>query len=142
MTQRPERFAAVVCTMALLDLVRFESSPYGRWSAQELGTTADEAQFRALLSYSPYHQVRDGVAYPAVLLISGDADTLIDPLHIRKMAARLQQATASGRPILLSYDEHRGHRGQQPMAERVRSLADQIAFLRAQTRADRWGGNE
>lgn len=133
MTQRPDRFAAVVCTMALLDLVRFESSPYGRWSAQELGTTANEAQFRALWSYSPYHQVRDGVAYPAVLLVSGDADTLIDPLHIRKMAARLQQATGSGRPVLLSYDARRGHRGQLPLTERARSLADQIAFLRVQT---------
>lgn len=141
-TQRPERFAAVICTMALLDLVRFESSPYGRWSAQELGTTADEAQFRALLSYSPYHQVRDGVTYPAVLLVSGDADTLTDSLHIRKMAARLQQATRSERPILLSYDEHRGHRGQLPLAERARSLADQIAFLRAHTRTGCRGGNK
>jgi prolyl oligopeptidase len=124
-----------MCAMALLDLVRFESSPYGRWSAQELGTTENEAQFRALLAYSPYHQVREGIAYPAVLFVSGDADTLIDPLHIRKMAARLQQATSSGRPILLSYDEHRGHRGQLPLEERARSLADQIAFLRGHTRA-------
>jgi prolyl oligopeptidase len=131
MTQRPERFAAVICSMALLDLVRFETSPHGRWSAQELGTTADETQFRVLLAYSPYHRVRDGVAYPAVLFVSGDADTLVDPLHVRKMAARLQQATASDRPVLLSYDEHRGHRGQRPLAERARSLADQIAFLRA-----------
>jgi prolyl oligopeptidase len=135
MTQRPEQFAAVICSMALLDLVRFECSPYGRWSAQEVGTTADRSQFLALLSYSPYHHVRDGIAYPAVLFVSGDADTLIDPLHIRKMAARLQQATGSGRPVLLSYDEHRGHRGQLPLPERARSLADQIAFLRAHTGA-------
>jgi prolyl oligopeptidase len=134
MTQRPEQFAAVVCSMALLDLVRFEASPHGRWSAQELGTTADEAQFRALLSYSPYHRVRDGVAYPAVLFASGDADTLVDPLHIRKMAARLQQATSSGRPVLLSHDEHRGHRGQLPLVDRARVLADAMAFLRAHTR--------
>jgi prolyl oligopeptidase len=142
MTQRPERFAAVICSMALLDLVRFETSPHGRWSAQELGTIADEASFRALLAYSPYHRVREGVRYPAVLFVSGDADTLVDPLHVRKMAARLQQATrstsstssiswGSDRPVLLSYDEHRGHRGQRPLAERARSLADQIAFLRA-----------
>jgi prolyl oligopeptidase len=135
MTERPERFVAVICTMALLDLIRFESSPYGRWSAQEVGTTTDESQFRALLSYSPYHHVQDGVAYPAVLFISGDADTLIDPFHIRKMAARLQKATTSGRPILVSYDEHRGHRGQLPLADRARSLADQISFLRTQTGA-------
>jgi prolyl oligopeptidase len=133
MTQRPEQFAAVICSMALLDLVRFETSPHGRWSAQELGTTADESQFRALLSYSPYHRVRDGVAYAAVLFVSGDADTLVDPLHIRKMTARLQQANSSDRPVLLSYDEHRGHRGQLPLAERARALADQIAFLRACT---------
>jgi prolyl oligopeptidase len=130
MTQRPDRFAAVICSMALLDLVRFEASPHGRWSAQELGTTSDEAQFRALLAYSPYHRVRE-VAYPAVLFVSGDADTLVDPLHVRKMAACLQQATTSDRPVLLSYNEHRGHRGQLPLAERARALADQIAFLRA-----------
>jgi prolyl oligopeptidase len=135
MTQRPDRFAAVICSMALLDLVRFESSALGRWSAHELGTTSNELQFRALLSYSPYHLVQDGVEYPAVLFISGDADGLVDPFHVRKMAARVQQATASGQPVLLSYDEHRGHRGQLPLAGRARSLADQIAFLRAHTHA-------
>jgi prolyl oligopeptidase len=135
MTQRPDRFAAVICSMALLDLVRFESSALGRWSAHELGTTANERQFRALLSYSPYHLVQDGVGYPAVLFISGDADGLVDPFHVRKMAARVQQATRSGQPVLLSYDEHRGHRGQLPLAGRARSLADQISFLRAHTHA-------
>jgi len=135
MTQRPDRFAAVICTMALLDLVRFESSAYGRWSAQEVGTIADAAQFRALFAYSPYHRVRNDVAYPAVLFVSGDEDTLIDPFHVRKMTARLQQTTSAGRPVLLSYDERRGHRGQLPLAARAQTLADQIAFLRTHTAA-------
>lgn len=86
-------------------------------------------EYAYLKEYSPYHRVEDGVPYPAVLLISGDSDTRCHPMHARKMTARLQQATSSGKPILLDYREIRGHAGVLPLADRIDTLANQFCFL-------------
>jgi prolyl oligopeptidase len=95
----------------------------------EYGSADDPEDFPYLYAYSPYHQVQDGVEYPAVLLVSGDADTRCNPLHARKMTARLQAAKASDRPILLEYRALRGHMAVLPMTERIEALTDRLAFI-------------
>ncbi len=95
----------------------------------EYGSAEIESDFRALLEYSPYHRVESGTAYPAVMLISGDADMRCNPMHARKMAARLQAATSSNHPILLDYKQLWGHTPVQPLAARIDALTDRLAFL-------------
>ncbi len=128
-TQRPELFRAVVCGYPLLDMVRYHRFLVARFWVPEYGSSEDEAQFRTLLAYSPYHRVKPGEKYPAVLLVTGDSDTRVDPLHARKMAALLQASTGSGRPVLLHYDTQMGHVGGLPADKEISDLADETAFL-------------
>jgi prolyl oligopeptidase len=95
----------------------------------EYGTAEDPNDFAALLRYSPYHQVKNGVAYPATMIVSGDADQNCNPMHARKMTARLQAANSSDHPILLSYNRYRGHSPVLPLTERIEALTDRMAFL-------------
>ena len=90
LTQRPELFRAVLCNVGVLDSLRVERDDNGAFNVTEFGTVTDPDHFRALLAYSPYANVRDGTAYPAVLLSTGANDPRVDPYHSRKMAARLQ----------------------------------------------------
>jgi prolyl oligopeptidase len=92
----------------------------------------DRAQFDALYAYSPYHHVKDGTAYPAVLLTSGENDGRVDPYNSRKMAAGLQAANPSGRPVLLRISMDTGHGMGTPLSTRVEESADTYAFLMAQ----------
>ena len=94
-TQRPDLSAAAVCSAPLLDMVRYERFGLGETWNDEYGTAADPTEFGWLLSYSPYHHVRVGVRYPAVLFTVFDGDTRVDPLHARKMCAALQHATSA-----------------------------------------------
>jgi prolyl oligopeptidase len=129
MTQRPELFRAVVCMVPLLDMIRYHLfDEADRWQ-NEYGVADDPEDFRTLIDYSPYHRVRDGVAYPATMIVSGDADQHCNPLHARKMAARLQMANSSDRPILLDYSRFRGHSPVLPLSQRVEALVDRMAFL-------------
>ncbi|MGH7150586.1 MAG: prolyl oligopeptidase family serine peptidase, partial [Planctomycetota bacterium] len=132
LTQRPDLFRAVVCSVPLLDMVRYHKFLVARFWVPEYGSAEDPAQFRHLLAYSPYHRVRDGEKYPAVLFVTGQSDTRVDPLHARKMCARLQAASASGRPVLLRHDSKTGHSGGKPTARQVEDLADELAFLFAE----------
>src|SRR5690606_11109846 len=103
-----------------------------RFWVPEYGSAEDPAQFRFLRAYSPYHQVKEGVRYPAVLLTAGENDARVHPLHARKMAAALQAATASPpaeRPVLLWVDRDAGHGAGKPLSLRVRDVADQRVFL-------------
>ena len=126
--QHPEMFRAAVAAVGLHDMLRAELSPNGAFNVTEYGSVKDEAQLRALLQYSPLHNVRDGVAYPAVLFTTGANDPRVDPHHSRKMVARLQAATASDRPILLRASGDTGHRGA-PLAVRIEEMTDALAFL-------------
>ena len=94
-TQRPDLYAAAICSAPLLDMVRYERFGLGETWNDEFGTAADPEQLGWLLSYSPYHHVRDGVSYPAVLFTVFDSDTRVDPMHARKMCAALQHAAAA-----------------------------------------------
>jgi prolyl oligopeptidase len=129
LTQRPDLFRAVVCMVPMLDMLRYHLFDNAHVWRDEFGTADDAEDFQALASYSPYHQVRQGVAYPAVMLVSGDADQNCNPLHARKMTARLQSANASAYPILLDYNRFRGHSPVLPLTERVEGLTNRMAFL-------------
>ena len=129
LTQRPALFRAVVCLGPLLDMLGYHRIDFGKIWIDEYGSADDPKDFPCLYAYSPYHRVRVGVAYPAVLLISGDADTRCNPLHARKMTARLQAATASDKPILLEYRALRGHMPVLPLTERIEALTDRLAFI-------------
>lgn len=129
MTQRPELFRAVVCMVPMLDMLRYHLFDGAKAWQEEFGTAEDPDDFQALASYSPYHRVRHGVRYPAVLLVSGDADRNCNPLHARKMTARLQAASRSERPVVLDYNPFRGHSPVLPLGDRVEALTDRMAFL-------------
>jgi prolyl oligopeptidase len=108
LTQRPDIARAVVAAVPVMDSLRSETTANGGFNVPEYGTVTDPGQFRALLAYSPYHNVVDGTAYPAVLLTAGEYDTRVEAWHAKKMTARLQQATSSDRPVLLRL-EASGH---------------------------------
>lgn len=128
-TQRPDLFCAAICLGPLLDMARYHLFNFAAGWADEYGSPEDQEDFQSLLAYSPYHHVLDRVAYPAVLLISGDGDTRCNPMHARKMAARLQAANASDRPILLDYKPTWGHTPVQPLSTRIEALTDRLAFI-------------
>jgi prolyl oligopeptidase len=130
LTQRPELYAAVLCSAPLLDMVRYELFGLGRTWTDEYGTAEDPAELGWLLGYSPYHHVEDRVDYPAVLFTTFDSDTRVDPMHARKMCAALQHATAGRRPILLRRERDVGH-GPRSVSRTVELAVDQIAFLAA-----------
>jgi prolyl oligopeptidase len=129
LTQRPDLFAAVICAYPLLDMVRYQQFLVAKWWVPEYGSSEDETQFKYIYAYSPYHHVKPGTKYPAVLFLTGDADTRVAPLHARKMTAQVQAASASGKPVLLHYDTKAGHVAVVPIATQVDDLADQLGFL-------------
>jgi prolyl oligopeptidase len=129
LTQCPELFRAVVCMVPLLDMLRYHLFDSAHVWADEFGTADEPDDFIALARYSPYHQIRNGVVYPATMIVSGDADQNCNPLHSRKMTARLQAANTSDSPIVLEYSRFRGHSPVLPLSERVDALTDRMAFL-------------
>jgi prolyl oligopeptidase len=129
LTQRPELFRAAVCMAPLLDMLRYHLFDNAHVWHEEFGTADDPDDFAVLHSYSPYHRVRPGTSYPATMLVSGDSDQNCNPLHARKMTARLQAANASPNPIILEYNEHRGHSPVLPLSDRIDGLTDRMAFL-------------
>ncbi len=133
LTQRPDLYAAVVCSAPLLDMVRFERFGLGATWNVEYGSADDPDQLEWLLSYSPYHHVHPGVEYPAVLFTVFDGDTRVDPLHARKMCAALQHASTSDAPVLLRREKDVGH-GARAVSRAVELTVDTLAFL-----ADRTG---
>jgi prolyl oligopeptidase len=129
LTQRPELCRAVVIQVPLLDMLRYHRFLIARLWIPEYGSADDPAQFRWLHAYSPYHRVRDGVAYPAVLLATAESDTRVDPMHARKMAARLQAATSSDRPVLLRLESRAGHGAGKPLSKVLDELTDSWTFV-------------
>src|SRR6202007_95409 len=108
LTQHPELFRAVVSQVGIYDMLRVELDPNVLFNTTEFGTVKDADQFRALYAYSPYHHVVDGTRYPAIFMATGENDGRVNPMHSRKMIARLQAATASGRPVYLSINRRAG----------------------------------
>lgn len=129
MTQRPHLFRAILCLAPILDMMRYERFGDAKKWTREYGTVDNEEDFLALLSYSPYHRVSPDRNYPSALFVAGDKDGQCDPLHARKMVARLQDQAVSRNPIVLDYSTERGHAAVLPLSERVEALARRIAFL-------------
>jgi len=129
MTQHPEMFGAIWCGYPLLDMLRFQNFLVGRWWTAEYGSAENAEQLPYLQKYSPYHNVKKGVKYPAIMFNTGDSDTRVDPLHARKMTALLQAETGSNRPILLHYELKAGHSAGVSIWQLVNDTADELAFL-------------
>jgi prolyl oligopeptidase len=129
LTQRPELVRAVVCSYPLLDMLRYHRFLMGSYWVPEYGSADEPGEFRWLYGYSPYHRVREGLAYPAVLFITGDGDTRVAPLHARKMAARLQALAPPGTPVFLRYETKAGHAGGQPLSQQIEDYVEAYSFL-------------
>jgi len=131
LTQRPDLFRAVVCQVPLLDMLRYHHFQIAKLWIPEYGSSDDPKQFEYLYAYSPYHHVKPGVRYPAVLFMTAESDTRVDPMHAVKMAALLQAEAANGadRPILLRVDTKAGHGVGKPIAKLVDDAVDVWSFL-------------
>ena len=132
LTQRPDLYAAVICSAPLLDMVRYERFGLGQTWNVEYGTASDAEQLGWLLAYSPYHHVVPGTEYPAVLFTVFANDTRVDPVHAYKMCAALQHATSSGRPVLLRAEGQVGH-GARAVSRTAELAGDTLAFAARHT---------
>lgn len=131
LTQRPDLCRAVWCAVPLLDMIRFPNFLIARLWTDEYGDPDVPEEFAWVWGYSPYHHVRDGQRYPAVLLTTAEGDTRVDPLHARKMAALLQHAAADQdeHSILLHQEGRAGHGVGKPVGKRAAEQADVLAFF-------------
>ena len=136
LTQRPELFKTVVAQVGIFDMLRVERDPNGEFNTTEYGSVKVPDQFRALYAYSPYHRVKNGVSYPATLIMTGEHDGRVNPAHSRKMTARLQAATKSKGPVLLRTSSTSGHGRGTALNERVAQLVDIYSFLMEQLDMD------
>ncbi len=140
-TQRPALFQAAICAVPLLDMLRYQNFLVARFWVPEYGSAEDADQFKYIYAYSPYQHVRKGTDYPAVMFVTGDSDTRVDPLHARKMTALMQASTGGNRPIILHYDTKLGHAGGKPISKQIDDSADELVFLMAQLGANGAGGS-
>jgi prolyl oligopeptidase len=142
-TQRPDLYQAVLCQFPDLDMVGFYRFKNNNPPALlEYGNASIPEQFKYLYAYSPYQKVKPGEKYPAVLFTTGDQDTRVPPLQARKMTARLQAASTSGKPILLLYDTKAGHAGGRPLSKIIEDVSLELSFLFWQLKMDQRGGSE
>jgi prolyl oligopeptidase len=132
-TQRPELFRAVICAVPLLDMLRYQNFQIAKLWIPEYGSSADPKQFDWLYAYSPYHHVKAGAAYPAILFMTADTDTRVDPMHAKKMAALMQAEAKNGssreRPILLRIEAKAGHGAGKPVRKQIEEGVDSYSFL-------------
>ena len=135
LTQRPDLFGAVLCEYPLIDMLRYHKFLVAQWWVPEYGSSDNAEQFKYIYAYSPYQHVKPGTKYPAVLFVTGDADTRVAPLHARKMTALMQSAAAPARPILLRYDTAGGHTFAEPVSKQVEEITDELSFLDWQLKA-------
>ncbi len=127
MTQKPEYFAAVLCSVPLLDMVRYHLFGSGKTWISEYGSAEHEDELKYLFAYSPYHHVKNDVRYPAMLMLSADSDDRVDPLHARKFTAAVQERSTGG-PALLRIEKNSGHGGADLIKAEVEKGADRYAF--------------
>ncbi len=129
MTQRPDLYRAVLCAVPLCDMLRYHKFSIAQLWIPEYGSSDSAEAFAWLKTYSPYQNVKPGTAYPATMLLTGESDTRVEPMHAFKMAARLQEESSSNRPILLRVEMKAGHGAGKPLAKRIEEDADKWTFL-------------
>src|SRR5690606_38458566 len=129
MVQRPDLFGAVICAVPLLDMVRYHLFGSGRTWIPEYGSAESPEQFAFIHAYSPYHHVKEGTKYPALLMLSADHDDRVDPMHARKFTAYIQRANAGDAPAIIRIERNAGHGGADQVRQAIDLYADQFAFL-------------
>ncbi len=129
MTERPDLFGACLPAVGVMDMLRFQKFTEGRTWVDDYGSSDNEAEFKAILKYSPYHNVRPGVCYPATLVTTADTDDRVVPGHSFKFAAALQNAQSCGKPVLIRIETRAGHGGGKPTSKRIAEVTDLWAFL-------------
>ena len=127
--QRPDLFKAVVPVVAPLDMLRFENFTVGHFHIDEYGTVTTPEGFKRLQGYSPYHNIREDVNYPAMLIMTSENDDRVPPFHSYKFAARLQNRKAQKNPILLRIEKDAGHHGASTLTSNIRESSDLFAFI-------------
>jgi prolyl oligopeptidase len=128
-TQHPDLFGAAVAEVGVMDMLRFQQFTIGWAWTSDYGSADDPEQFRTLLAYSPLHNIRPGVAYPATLVTTGDHDDRVVPGHSFKFAAALQAAQAGDAPVVIRIDTDAGHGLGKPVSKQIDERADVLAFL-------------
>ena len=132
-TQRPDLFRAVVCQVPLLDMLHYQDFQIAKLWIPEYGSAENPDQFKWLYAYSPYHHVKPGAEYPAILFMTADTDTRVDPMHAKKMAALMQAEAKNGasreRPILLRIETKAGHGAGKPVTKQIEEFTDVYSFL-------------
>jgi prolyl oligopeptidase len=129
LVQRPELFGAAICQVPVADMLRYHLFTVGRFWIPEYGSAENPAQFPFLYKYSPYHNVKDGVRYPATLVTTADTDDRVAPGLAKKFAARLQEATAGDKPVLIRVETKAGHGAGKPVSKQIDEQADIYTFL-------------
>ena len=129
MTQRPELFGAALPAVGVMDMLRFHKFTAGRFWTDDYGSSDDPEEFKALVAYSPYHNLEEGTQYPPTLVTTADTDDRVVPGHSFKFAARLQQAHRGDNPVLIRIETRAGHGAGKPTSKRIEEIADQWAFL-------------
>jgi prolyl oligopeptidase len=127
--ERPDIAAAAIPQVGVMDMLRFREFTVGKAWESDYGSVEDPAEFRALYAYSPYHNVRPGVHYPATLIMTGDHDDRVFPAHSFKFAAAMQHADPGGEPILLRVETRAGHGQGLPTAKLIDQVVDMYAFV-------------
>jgi prolyl oligopeptidase len=132
-TQRPDLFRAVICQVPLLDMLHYQNFQIAKLWIPEYGSAENPDQFKWLYAYSPYHHVKAGAEYPAILFMTADTDTRVDPMHAKKMAALMQAEAKNGasreRPILLRIETKAGHGAGKPVTKQIEEFTDVYSFL-------------
>jgi len=132
-TQRPDLFRAVICQVPLLDMLHYQDFQIAKLWIPEYGTAEKADDFKWLFAYSPYHHVKSGTEYPAILFMTADTDTRVDPMHAKKMAAEMQAEARNGtsrtRPILLRIETKAGHGAGKPVTKQIEEFTDIYSFL-------------
>ena len=127
--QRPELFAAAIPAVGVMDMLRFHQFTAGRFWTDDYGSADNPDEFEALLAYSPYHNIKDGTQYPAVMVVTADTDDRVVPGHSFKYAARLQAAQAGSAPVMIRIETRAGHGSGKPTDMVIEGLADEWTFL-------------
>lgn len=138
LTRKPDLYAAVVCAVPLLDMLKYHKFLMAKYWVPEYGSSEDKQQFKYLIDYSPYHNIKPNKNYPATFFISGENDTRVHPMHARKMAAALQSINhdPNKNPILLWIDRESGHGQGKPLNIQVRETTDKWMFIRWQLKME------
>jgi len=127
--QRPELFGAAIPAVGVMDMLRFQNFTAGRFWVDDYGSSDDAEEFEALLAYSPYHNIKVGTNYPAVLITTADTDDRVVPGHSFKYAAAIQKAQGGDAPVLIRIETRAGHGAGVPTDKVIEEYADRWAFL-------------